>query len=74
MQTFTRTVTIDKNGNWTFKSPKLAIEQDKDGKINYSLNMDSYDELVANLSNNQFSQVNVEVSEVKKLIKTIFTE
>lgn len=77
IQTFTRTVdgrtvTIDKKGNWTFKSPKLSIEQDKDGKINYSLNMDSYDELVANLSNNQFPQVNSEVSEVKELTKNMF--
>ena len=77
IQTFTRTVdgrtvTIDKKGNWTFKSPKLSIEQDKDGKINYSLNMDSYDELVANLSSNQFPQVNSEVSEVKELTKNIF--
>ena len=77
MQSFTRTkdgrtVTLDKNDNWLFTSPKLSINSSNDGKINYSLSMNSYEELVANLLVNQFPNVNEEVFEVKQLVKTIF--
>ncbi len=67
-----KTISIDKNGNWTVTSPKVSINKSHDGKINYSLNMDSYEELIANLGVNQFTIATEEVSNIKQFVKTLF--
>lgn len=67
-----KTVSIDNNGNWTVASPKVSINKSYDGKVNYILNMDSYEELIAYLDINQFTIANEEVSDAKQMIKTLF--
>ena len=69
-----RTITIDGNGNWTFSNSKVLIEKSNDGKVSYTLNMDSYDELVSNLARNQFVQASEEVQDVKQYTKSIFNK
>ena len=67
-----RTISIDKDGNWSFASPKVTINNSKDGKVDYRLNLDSYEELIKNIGVDQFSPASEEVAQVKQLTKTLF--
>ena len=67
-----KTVTIDKDGNWSYESPKLFINQTKNGNINYNLNDISKEE-ISNMDSlsEQYNIINEEVKKVKKLTKDI---
>lgn len=67
-----KTVTIDSAGNWSYASPELAVSQEKNGNINYSLNSISYDEISSLASPlEQFNMVSQEVEQVRTLTKTL---
>ena len=67
-----RTIKIDSDGNWSYDSPKLIISQSDKGNINYSLNSIPSDELLtASSPFEQYSEINQEVEQVRKLTKTM---
>lgn len=67
-----RTITIDKDENWTFSSPKLSIQNYSDGAVGYSLNTKSYQELEKALAENQYENIHREVQKVKSLSEELF--
>ncbi len=67
-----KTITIDKDNNWSYTSSKVSIENNNDGSIQYKLNTKSYQELEEALSCNQYESVNSEVQKVKILSEKLF--
>ena len=67
-----KTITIDKDNNWTYTSPQVSVENKNDGSIGYKLNTKSYQELERVLATNQFGPVSSEVQKVKSLSEELF--
>lgn len=68
-----KTIAFDSDGNSSYDSPKLAISESNEGKINYSLNSIPRDELLTALPLfEQYREVSQEIEQVRKLTNTIF--
>ena len=73
---FTRTkngikISIDKDDNWSYTSQKVSINKSSEGKVDYRLNADSYEELAASIGVDQFVPASEEVDKVKQFTKTL---
>ena len=65
-------VHIDKDGNWSFDTDSISVNQSTDGSVGYSIHADSYDTLLESLSNNHFVTAKEEVEGIKEYSKTLF--
>ncbi len=65
-------IAIDRDGNWSYNSPKLFISQDNKGSINYTLNSINNEKLLSEFNPyKHYCEVIQEVEQVSKLAKTM---
>lgn len=68
-----KTIAIDSNGNWSYDSSKLSVSQSDKGAVNYSLNSISEELLKGAIPFEQYTAVNQEVEQVRKIVKTMLS-
>ena len=66
-------VHIDKDGNWSFDMDGISVNRSVDGKVGYNINANSYDDLLASLSQNHFVTAQKEVEGIKQYSKSLFS-
>lgn len=70
-----KTFSIDNKNNWSYESTSLAIKKNVKGEINYSLRVNSFDDMLqVGLPYEQFNLIEQEVEKTKGLVKSLLNK